>query len=170
MGLGGLYTHKFVSAYALLSLLYPAIIVEGPSPLVFLKIGTFCWPFLGSSALHVVWVEGVELFLKIYLWLFYIILQTSWTNLNSMIQKIKNKKSLTVQIFYNLQNHPSFYAEARGRECFVGQSILLDNDSTMLSERSTRMGETSTTPWLSSRKVIIIIKKPILKIFKFKYK
>ena len=59
---------------------------------------------------------------------------------------------------------------ARGRECFVGQSILLDNDSTMLSERSTRMGETSTTPWLSSRKVIIIIKKPILKIFKFKYK
>ena len=38
---------------------------------------------------------------------------------------------LTVQIFFNLQNHPIFYSEERlvnliiRKECFVGLSILL---------------------------------------------
>ena len=44
---------------------------------------------------------------------------------------IKKKKLLTVQICYDLQNHPTFNSEEmlanslRGRECFVGLSLLL---------------------------------------------
>ena len=44
---------------------------------------------------------------------------------------IKKNKTLSVQIFLNLQNHPTFQSEerlanlARGRDCFVGLSILL---------------------------------------------
>ena len=54
------------------------------------------------------------------------------TNLNSMIFFIKKfKNSLTVHIFYNLQNHSTFHSVerlvnlVRRRECFVGLSILL---------------------------------------------
>ena len=38
--------------------------------------------------------------------------------------------SLTVQIFFNLQNHPTFHSKerlvdiVRGRECFVGLSVF----------------------------------------------
>ena len=46
--------------------------------------------------------------------------------------KTKNKNNtLTVHIFYNLQNHPTFLSDerlvnwARGRECFVGLSVLI---------------------------------------------
>ena len=49
-----------------------------------------------------------------------------------IFKKLKTKNnSLTVQIFFNLQNHSTFHSEerlvklARGRECFVGLSILL---------------------------------------------
>ena len=47
-----------------------------------------------------------------------------------MIKK-KTYCSLTAQIFFNLQNRPSFHSEERlvnlerGRECIVGLSILL---------------------------------------------
>ena len=59
--------------------------------------------------------------------------QTSWTNVNSMIfKKLKTKqKPLTVQLFFNLQNHPTFHSEERlvhlerGREGCIGLSILL---------------------------------------------
>ena len=52
---------------------------------------------------------------------------------NVMIfKKLRTKTNiLTVQIFYNLQNIPIFHSEerlvklARGRDCFVGLSILL---------------------------------------------
>ena len=64
---------------------------------------------------------------------FYLKIQTSRTNLNS-IKKLKLKQknnSLTNHIFYNLQNHPIFHSAkrlinfVRGRECFIGLSILL---------------------------------------------
>ena len=51
-----------------------------------------------------------------------------------IIFKTKNNKQnnlLTVDIFFNLQNHPAFHSEerlvnlVRGKECFVSQSILL---------------------------------------------
>ena len=48
------------------------------------------------------------------------------------ITKLKTKNnSLTVNTFFNLQNHPTFHSEERlvnlerGRECCVGLSILL---------------------------------------------
>ena len=49
---------------------------------------------------------------------------------SSVMKKLKlTKKTLTVHIFCNLQNHPNIHSEdrlvnlARGRECFVGLSI-----------------------------------------------
>ena len=54
--------------------------------------------------------------------LFYFIIQTSWTNLNSMIQK-KLIFLLTIKMFFNQQNHLTFHSEerlanlVRGREC-----------------------------------------------------
>ena len=49
-----------------------------------------------------------------------------------MIKKAKTKNnSFSMQIFFNLQYHPTFHSEERmvnlvkGRECFVGLSILL---------------------------------------------
>ena len=61
--------------------------------------------------------------------LFYFLIQ----NLNSMIfvRKIKNN-SLTVQIIFNLQNHPTFHSRGkvgqlivRESECFFSLSSLL---------------------------------------------
>ena len=53
--------------------------------------------------------------------------------------KLKAKTNpLTVQIFFNLQNYPLFHSEelmvnlVRGRECFVGLSILLSRVYTRL--------------------------------------
>ena len=53
------------------------------------------------------------------------------------LKKTKNKNNwLTIQIFFNLQNHPIFHSKeklvniVRGRECFVGLSILLVYDCT----------------------------------------
>ena len=49
----------------------------------------------------------------------------------------KKNNSLTVQIFFNLQNHPTFQSKewlvilVRGRECFVVLSILLVYDRTV---------------------------------------
>ena len=79
----------------------------------------------------------MEIFQKICLCLFNFIIQTSWSNLNSMfvINKKKNN-SKTVHIFYNLQNEPTFHSEEMlvnlviGRECFVGLSIFLVYDFT----------------------------------------
>ena len=76
----------------------------------------------------------MEIFLKICLCWFYFIIQTSYTNFEKnfffkTIYKSKNN-SLTVQIFFNPQNHPTFDSEerlvnlVRGRECFGGLSIL----------------------------------------------
>ena len=45
--------------------------------------------------------------------------------------KTKNNSLTVCTIFFNLQNHPTFHSEerlvnlVRGRECFVGLSILL---------------------------------------------
>ena len=80
-----------------------------------------------------VWGEGVELFQQICHCLIYFIIKTSGVNLIFRIfLKIKNKKnSFTVQMFCNLLNHPTFHSEERlvnlprGRECFVGLSLLL---------------------------------------------
>ena len=77
--------------------------------------------------------DRVEILLYICFCLYYFIIQTSRTNLNSMIfNKFKSKnKSLTVQIFYNLLNHPTFHSEerlinlVRERKCFVGLPLLL---------------------------------------------
>ena len=50
----------------------------------------------------------------------------------------KNNNSLTVQNFYNLQNHPTFHSEeklaklVRRRECFVGLSIFFNFFSILL--------------------------------------
>ena len=69
----------------------------------------------------------VEIFLKILLCLFSFIIQNSMILLKT---KTKNN-SLKLQFFSNLQNHPTFTSEERlvnlqrGRECFVGLSVLL---------------------------------------------
>ena len=48
---------------------------------------------------------------------------------NDFLKTKNQNNSLTVQIFINLQNHPTFHSEERlvilvsGRECFVGLSI-----------------------------------------------
>ena len=78
-------------------------------------------------------VKGVTISVDLSYSLFYFLIQTSWTNLNSMIFQIKKKiiHWLSVQTFFNLQSHPTFHSEerlaniARGRECIVGLSKIL---------------------------------------------
>ena len=73
--------------------------------------------------------EGWKCFCR-FVFVFYSIIKTLRTNLNSMIKK-KTYCSLTAQIFFNLQNRPSFHSKERlvnlerGRECIVVLSILL---------------------------------------------
>ena len=71
----------------------------------------------------------MNIFLKVFLCLFYFVIQTSLTNLTAMnLKKLKTK--ITVHIFF-LKKHPTFYAKERlvnlerRRDCFVVLSTLL---------------------------------------------
>ena len=61
-------------------------------------------------------------------------------------KKLKSKNnSLIVRIFFNLQNYPIFHSEERlvilerGRECFVGLSILFVTNPPLNSYRKKRL-------------------------------
>ena len=71
----------------------------------------------------------MNIFLKVFLCLFYFVIQTSLTNLTEMnFKKLKTK--ITVHIFF-FKKHPTFYAKERlvnlerRRDCFVVLSTLL---------------------------------------------
>ena len=74
-------------------------------------------------------VVGLQVYHRGYSLTKYLV-QTSW---KMILKNYKQRNTLIVQIFYNLQNHPPFHSEgrlvnlARGWECFVGlsTSILL---------------------------------------------
>ena len=75
--------------------------------------------------------RGGTISVDLYLFVLFII-QTSQTNLKfNDFKKILKNNALIIQIFYNLQNHPTFRSEerlvnlARGRECFVCLYTLL---------------------------------------------
>ena len=90
-------------------------------------------PFWALGIARAQGAGGEGIFLEICLCLFSFIILTSWTNLNSMTfwKTILKNNSLTVKIFFNLQNYPIFRSEERlvnlvkGRECFAGQSIIM---------------------------------------------
>ena len=78
--------------------------------------------------------KGGTISVDLSLFVFFII-QTSRTNLKfNDFKKIQKNNALIIQIFYNLQNQPTFHSEerlvnlARGREFFVGLSISLVYD------------------------------------------
>ena len=80
---------------------------------------------------------NISVYIYICLWLFYFKIQTSWTNLKStFFQKLKaENNSLTVQIVLQYTKHPPFHSEEslvnleRGRDCFVGLSMLIVYDA-----------------------------------------
>ena len=80
------------------------------------------WPFLALGIARGVRRRGGTS--SVDLSFLYFIIQTSGTNLNSMIFFISKTKNnaLTVRIFYNLPHCPRLVHLARGRECFVGLS------------------------------------------------
>ena len=92
-------------------------------PCRLLKIGTFCWPFqaLGILRAHIQiinirwfkedwWKGNISVDFSLF-----VLIQTSWTNLNLMIFTKLNKNPLNLQIFLNLQNPPISIFHSKGK-------------------------------------------------------
>ena len=77
----------------------------------------------------------MNIFLKVFLCLFYFVIQTSLTNLTAMnLKKLKTK--ITVHIFF-LKKHPTFYAKERLVSFVVLSTLLPQKNILSLGESTT---------------------------------
>ena len=114
--------------------------LEGQRTVIFLKIGTFS-DLSWITALHndkVVYMEEGCLFVLLN--------NINFMNFMNNLEFSKKKLAKNLKNFFNLQIHPNFRSEerldnlVRGRESFVGLSILLVYDLCKCSNMSTCPG------------------------------